>query len=165
MRTKPAIFAAIFLAESLMFVNTGPCNAIIANVVQPNLRAAAYSIALFAVHFLGRHLVAVVDRQSFRPVRRCGDDGRTHGPGGPSDRSCAHPSHRPGANIVAGQFVVVPALVLAGILLLTGARPAARNGLDAGETFGVAGLDCAHVEPSPAQAQASANHPANERTM
>ena len=50
---EPAIFAAIFLAEALMFVNTGPCNAIIANVVQPNLRAAAYSIAIFAVHFLG----------------------------------------------------------------------------------------------------------------
>src|SRR4029077_14654021 len=49
----PAIFTAIFFAEALMFVNTGPCNAIIANVVQPNLRAAAYSIAIFAVHFLG----------------------------------------------------------------------------------------------------------------
>ena len=44
-----SIFAAIFLAETLMFVNTGPCNAIIANVVQPNLRAAAYAISIFAV--------------------------------------------------------------------------------------------------------------------
>ena len=35
--SAPAIFAAIFAAEALMFVNTGPCNAIIANVVQPNL--------------------------------------------------------------------------------------------------------------------------------
>src|SRR4029077_7402627 len=51
--SEVAIFAAILLAETLMFVNTGPCNAIIANVVQPNLRAAAYSVAIFAVHFLG----------------------------------------------------------------------------------------------------------------
>ena len=51
--SEPVIFAAIFVAETLMFINTGPCNAIIANVVQPNLRAAAYAIAIFAVHFLG----------------------------------------------------------------------------------------------------------------
>ena len=51
--SEPVIFAAIFAAETLMFVNTGPCNAIIANVVQPNLRAAAYALAIFAVHFLG----------------------------------------------------------------------------------------------------------------
>ena len=36
-----------------MFVNTGPCNAIIANVVQPNIRSAAFAISIFAVHVLG----------------------------------------------------------------------------------------------------------------
>ena len=66
----PVIFAAIFLAEALMFVNTGPCNAIIANVVQPNLRAAAYAITIFAVHFLGDIWSPVADRQGVRPVRR-----------------------------------------------------------------------------------------------
>ena len=47
------IFAGIFLAEALMFVNTGPCNAIIGNVVAPNMRAAAYAIAILVFHFLG----------------------------------------------------------------------------------------------------------------
>ena len=41
------------LAEALMFINTGPCNAMIANVVLPNIRAAAFAVAIFAVHFLG----------------------------------------------------------------------------------------------------------------
>ncbi len=52
-RRRPMIFGGIFLAEMLMFINTGPCNAVIANVVAPNMRAAAYAVALFAVHFLG----------------------------------------------------------------------------------------------------------------
>ena len=47
------IYAGIFLAEALMFINTGPCNAVIANVVAPNMRAAAYAVAIFVVHFLG----------------------------------------------------------------------------------------------------------------
>ena len=52
-KSEPVIYASIFAAETLMFVNTGPCMAIIANVVQPNLRAAAFAISYFAVHFLG----------------------------------------------------------------------------------------------------------------
>ena len=31
-----------------MFINTGPCNAVIANVVAPNMRAAAFAVAVFA---------------------------------------------------------------------------------------------------------------------
>ena len=47
-RSELGIFAGVFLAEALMFINTGPCNAMIANVVAPNLRAAAYAIAASA---------------------------------------------------------------------------------------------------------------------
>src|SRR4051794_7182021 len=47
------IYAGIFLSEALMFINTGPCNAVIANVVMPNMRAAAYAISTFVLHFLG----------------------------------------------------------------------------------------------------------------
>ena len=36
-----------------MFMNTGPCNAVIANVVAPNMRAAAFAIAVLGIHFLG----------------------------------------------------------------------------------------------------------------
>ena len=51
--SPPLIYTGIFLAEMLMFINTGPCNAVIANVVAPNMRAAAFAVTLFAVHFLG----------------------------------------------------------------------------------------------------------------
>ena len=50
---EPWVFAGIFLAETLMFMNTGPCNAVIANVVAPNMRAAAFAVAVLAIHFLG----------------------------------------------------------------------------------------------------------------
>ena len=36
-----------------MFMNTGPCNAVIANAVAPNMRAAAFAIAGLGIHFLG----------------------------------------------------------------------------------------------------------------
>jgi hypothetical protein len=121
--SEPAIFAAIFLAEALMFVNTGPCNAIIANVVQPNLRAAAYAIAIFAVHFLG-------DIWSPSLIGRAADvfgDAETMaGAVGQVLRSIgAVPTQvagQPPENIVAGLLVVVPALVLSGAVLLAGAR-------------------------------------------
>ena len=127
-RSEPAIFAAIFLAETLMFVNTGPCNAIIANVVQPNLRAAAYSIAIFAVHFLGDiwspSLIGKVSDLFGDAEMMAGRMGRVLNSIGavPTQVTGQAPE-----NIVAGLFVVVPALVLAGILLLTGARHLRRE--------------------------------------
>jgi MFS family permease len=119
----PVIFAAIFVAEALMFINTGPCNAIIANVVQPNLRAAAYAIAIFAVHFLG-------DIWSPSLIGRAADlfgEAETMaGPFGPLLRAIgAVPTQaagQPPENIVAGLLVVVPALLLSGLVLLAGAR-------------------------------------------
>jgi MFS transporter, Spinster family, sphingosine-1-phosphate transporter len=123
LNAEPAIFAAIFLAEALMFVNTGPCNAIIANVVQPNLRAAAYSIAIFAVHFLGDiwspSLIGKVSDLFGDAEMMAGRLGRVLSSIGAVPTQVN--GHSP-ENIVAGLFVVVPALVLSGILLLTGAR-------------------------------------------
>jgi MFS family permease len=120
---EPAIFVAIFFAEALMFVNTGPCNAIIANVVQPNLRAAAYSIAIFAVHFLGDiwspSLIGKVSDLFGDAEMMAGRLGRAlNAIGAVPTQSNSQPPE----NIVAGLFVVVPALLLSGFLLLTGAR-------------------------------------------
>ena len=107
-----------------MFVNTGPCNAIIANVVQPNLRAAAYSITIFAVHFLGDiwspSLIGKVSDLF-------GDAEMMAGTLGPGLALRLAPCPRkspatPPENIVAGLLVVVPALLLSGILLLVGSR-------------------------------------------
>jgi MFS transporter, Spinster family, sphingosine-1-phosphate transporter len=120
---EPAIFAAIFLAEALMFVNTGPCNAIIANVVQPNLRAAAYSIAILAIHFLGDiwspSLIGKASDLFGDPETMAGTFGRALSSIGAVPTQIAG---RPPENIVAGLLMVVPALLISGIVLLVGAR-------------------------------------------
>jgi MFS family permease len=120
---EPTIFAAIFLAEALMFVNTGPCNAIIGNVVQPNLRAAAYSIAIFAVHFLGDiwspSLIGKISDSFGDSAVMVGRLGRALSAIGavPTQVVGGRPE-----NIVAGLLLVVPALSISGIFLLIGAR-------------------------------------------
>jgi predicted MFS family arabinose efflux permease len=47
------VLAAIFLAEVFIFLNTGPLNAIIANVSRPEVRATAYAVNIFIIHALG----------------------------------------------------------------------------------------------------------------
>jgi MFS transporter, Spinster family, sphingosine-1-phosphate transporter len=44
---------AIFLAEVLVFLNTGPANAVLVSVVLPEIRATAIALSIFAFHFLG----------------------------------------------------------------------------------------------------------------
>src|SRR5262249_12860109 len=126
--SEPMIFAAIFLAEALMFVNTGPCNAIIANVVQPNVRAAAYSITIFAVHFLGDiwspSLIGRVADTFGDPAAMTGALGRALSLFGAAPTQVA--GSRP-ENIVAGLLMVVPALLISGFVLLIGARYLPRD--------------------------------------
>ncbi len=47
------VLVAIFLAEVLIFLNTGPLNAIIANVSRAEVRATAYAANIFVIHALG----------------------------------------------------------------------------------------------------------------
>jgi len=44
---------AIFLAECLLFFNTGPLNTIIVNVSNPHYRATAFALNIFLIHALG----------------------------------------------------------------------------------------------------------------
>lgn len=44
---------SIFIAEVLVFLNTGPANAVLVNVVLPEVRATAIALAIFAYHLLG----------------------------------------------------------------------------------------------------------------
>jgi MFS family permease len=44
---------AMFLAECGVFLNTGPCNAILVNVVPPAMRSTAFAINIFLIHMLG----------------------------------------------------------------------------------------------------------------
>jgi hypothetical protein len=127
-RSAPVIYAAMFAAEALMFVNTGPCSAIIANVVQPNLRAAAYAISIFAVHFLG-------DIWSPSLIGKAadlfGDPETMNSSIGRALKSIgAVPTQvtgQPPENIVAGLLIVIPALLLSGVVLIAGARHLPRE--------------------------------------
>jgi MFS family permease len=47
------VLAAIFLAEVFIFLNTGPLNAIIADVSRSEVRATAYAVNIFIIHALG----------------------------------------------------------------------------------------------------------------
>ncbi len=47
------VLTAIFLAELFIFLNTGPLNAIIANVSRAEVRATAYAANIFVIHALG----------------------------------------------------------------------------------------------------------------
>jgi MFS family permease len=47
------VLVAIFLAEVFIFLNTGPLNAIIADVSRSEVRATAYAVNIFVIHALG----------------------------------------------------------------------------------------------------------------
>jgi MFS family permease len=49
----PACLTAIFCAECLLFLNTGPLNTVIVNVIAPTLRARAFAVNIFVIHALG----------------------------------------------------------------------------------------------------------------
>jgi hypothetical protein len=44
---------AIFLTEVLVFLNTGPANAVLVSVVVPEIRATAIALSIFTFHLLG----------------------------------------------------------------------------------------------------------------
>lgn len=44
---------SLFLAEVFVFLNTGPANAVLVNVVLPEIRATAIAFAIFVYHLLG----------------------------------------------------------------------------------------------------------------
>lgn len=127
-RPVPLIFLGIFLAEALMFVNTGPCNAVIANVVAPNLRSAAYAAGIFVMHFLGDiwspALIGYVSDLFGKPDTMATPWGRAAAAIGavPTVIEGGKPE-----NLLAGLLVVVPAIILSGIVLLSGARHLPRE--------------------------------------
>jgi len=128
-KSAPVIYSAIFAAETLMFVNTGPCNAILANVVQPNLRAAAFAISTFAVHFLGDiwspWLIGKAADLFGDPQTMNTSIGRALAAIGAVPTMVKDQKHP--ENLIAGLLFITPALLLSGIVLLAGARHLPRE--------------------------------------
>ena len=49
----PLAWVCLFGAVFFVFLNTGPSNAALANVAEPNVRATAFALNIFVIHFLG----------------------------------------------------------------------------------------------------------------
>ncbi len=125
------IFVGIFLAEALMFINTGPCNAVIANVIAPNLRATAYAVALFAVHFVmgdiwSPPLIGYISDLFGDPEMMASSVGKLLKSIDVLPVPGAEPKSAP-TNPLAGLLIVLPAIALSGIVLLAGARHIPRE--------------------------------------
>lgn len=126
-RQPVAIGLWMFLAQLLLFANVGPSNAVIANVILPNMRATAYACSTFFIHFLG-------DVWSPWIMGRVSDYfGRLSIMQTPPGRILAAlgfvPVEFDGVmkNLGAGMLVVIPAVVLGALVLLSGARHLPRE--------------------------------------
>jgi predicted MFS family arabinose efflux permease len=49
----PVVYGAVFLAVVLLFLNTGPLNAVLTTVTRPEVRATAVAVHIFVIHALG----------------------------------------------------------------------------------------------------------------
>ena len=85
----------MFIAECGLFLNTGPCNAILVNVVHPAMRSTAFAINIFVIHVLG---------DIWSPIAI----------GAIADAT--------GGNLTAGMLLTVGAIGGGGILFLQGMR-------------------------------------------
>ena len=122
-RQAPLVLGGLSLATALIFLNVVPCYNIISSVTMPNMRGVGVGVALTAVHLLGdiwspTAMGWVADTFGQRDLSATGF-GRALAAIG------AVPVTQPGLdpqNLTAAMLVVVPALLIAGIVLLAGSR-------------------------------------------
>lgn len=132
-RYHAVVIVWLFLAEALLFANTGPCNAVIANVVAPNMRATAYAISTFAIHFLGDvwspRLMGYVSDLCGKADTMASSFGKVlyKIDAIPVSKKNLVTGAMESTNLAAGMLVVVPAVILGGIVLLAGARHLPRE--------------------------------------
>jgi MFS family permease len=127
-KSEGPVFLGVFVAIALMFTNAGPCHAIIANVVMPNMRAVACAVALAAVHLLG-------DIWSPTLMGWVADTfGQADSMATPFGQALSAIGAVPVAqagrdpeNLTAALLTALPALLIAGIVLLSGARHLPRE--------------------------------------
>lgn len=127
--TKAMILAGMFVSIMLLFMNVGPCNAVISNVIPPHLRAAAFAITLFAIHFLGdiwsNPLVGYVSDMFGDPEVMQSSLGRfleSIGAG-----ATLMPDGKTHRNLTAGLLITLPAVFISGLVMLIGSRHLPRE--------------------------------------
>ena len=127
-RGAPANFVGLTLAIGATFLNIVPCYTIISTVTMPNMRGVGCGVALAAVNLLGAIwsptlMGWVADTFGQR-------DAMATGFGRALEAIGARPAARPGLdpqNLTAAMLVVVPALLIAGSVLLAGSRHLPRE--------------------------------------
>jgi predicted MFS family arabinose efflux permease len=127
-RSLPWILGGLFLAEGAMFLNVVPCFTILSVVVMPNMRAVACAVALAAVHLLGDFWSPLLMDWVIDTFGQA--DSMATGFGNALAALGAVPVAQPGRdpeNLTAGMLVVIPALLISGIVLLSGARHLPRE--------------------------------------
>lgn len=111
----PTAWGAMFFAIFFLFLNTGPSNAIIANVTHPSIRATGYAVSIFTIHALG-------DAISPPLIGWISD----------RFRSAEHPQ----GNMNAGFYAVAGAFVLSAVFWLLGSKHLARDTERASKALG-----------------------------
>lgn len=127
--TEVYILSGLFLSICFLFMNIGPCNAVISNVIPPNLRAAAFAITLFAIHFLGdiwsNPLVGYISDLFGDPeVMQSAFGSLFESIGATPTPKLDGNSMR---NLTAGLLVTVPAVFISGLVMFIGARHLPRE--------------------------------------
>ncbi len=127
-RGEAVICLGVFAAIALMFTHAGPCYAIIASVVMPNMRGVACAVALAATVLLGNiwspSLMGWIADTFGQPDTMATPFGRALAAIGAVPR--AQPGHDP-ENLTAALLIAVPVLLIAGVVLLSGARHLPRE--------------------------------------
>jgi MFS family permease len=127
-RGNGTILLGLFLTIGLLFTGAGPCHAIIANVVLPNMRGVAYAVAMSATHLLGDlwspSLMGWVSDTFGQEDSMATAFGRLLAAIGATPK--AQPGHHP-ENLVAALLTVLPALAIAGAVLFAGSRHLLRE--------------------------------------
>jgi MFS family permease len=122
-KSQPMTLLWLFLAQALMFANTGPANSVIASVILPSMRATAYSICNLTIHLLGDlwspWLMGMVSDLAGKPSFQETPVGKALLAVGAAPVD--------GKNLSAGMLIVVPAILLGGLVLLAGVRHLPRE--------------------------------------
>jgi MFS family permease len=127
-RAPAAIESGLFLAEAAMFLIVPPCFTILAGVTMPGMRGVGFGFAIAAGHVLGdlwspTLMGWVVDTFAQR-------DSMATGFGQLLAAIGATPVAQPGRdpeNLTAGLLAILPALLVAGAVLLAGIRHVPRE--------------------------------------
>ncbi len=127
-RSLPWIFGGLFLADVPDVLNIVPCYTIIASVVMPNMRGVACGATLAAVHLLGDIWSPTLMGWVIDTFGQADSMATIFGKA--LTALGAVPVAQPGRdpeNLTAGMLVVIPALLISGIVLLSGSRHLPRE--------------------------------------